>query len=193
MQPIHDPVTGELRYPYTYEGVVVDNADPQNRHRIRARIPGMIDMTAWARPRTIGGGNAQAGFNIVPPKGADVFIDFVGGDVERPIYTGGPWASARKDGVNEMPTSTQGVPDASQIAVLEFANYLITIDGTKGKPTLSILDKVSGDGLILDVNQLQTIVRGSSLLLLHADAQLVIEAAEVVINGRKVLPSAKAI
>lgn len=188
MYPIHCPVTEELKYVGTYAGVVVDNEDPEGRHRIRARLPGYVETTAWAFPRTMGGGSAQQGGHMVPAVGADVVVEFLDGNIDKPMYSGGSWNA------KEMPTTAKDAgTDAHKVAVLELGRFMLTIDTRDASPGFSIVDKVSGDGVILDAKQLALTVRASSLLLLKADAQLVLEAAEIMINGRKVLPTSKGI
>ena len=67
-----------------YAGMVLDNNDPEHLARVRVTIPGVMDDSPWALPR--GAGSAQWGGNDVPPNGADVYVMFVNGNAERPVY-----------------------------------------------------------------------------------------------------------
>lgn len=84
---------GDERDPFTWEGKVVDVKDPQGRHRIRASIEGVTDLTAWAVPRGGGAGGPQRGGNIAPRVGQDVLINYIGGDPERPMWEGADWSA----------------------------------------------------------------------------------------------------
>ena len=45
--------------PFAYDGSVVDNRDPEGRHRVKIRVPGILEPESdWALPwATIGGGS----------------------------------------------------------------------------------------------------------------------------------------
>ena len=68
----------------TYEGTVVERDNPPIPGRIRATIPGEMEITNWAKPD--GGGAANWGSVDVPPLGASVYIVFLNGDPQVPIY-----------------------------------------------------------------------------------------------------------
>ena len=72
-----------------YRGIVLNNVDPLNLGRLQANVPEVLGEmpTGWATPCAPCGGTG-AGFFSVPPIGAGVWIEFEGGDVSRPIWTG---------------------------------------------------------------------------------------------------------
>lgn len=191
MRPIRDPVTDQLLYPFSYPGKVVDNEDPRGLHRIRASIPGLIEKTAWAFPRTMGGGSPQRGGHVVPAVDGDVIIDFLGGDVESPVYTGGWWGEPT-DG-SEMPTlAKDNKANAHKIQVLQIGQYQITVDerGGEGKGKLTIEDTINGDGIHMDGEKGAMEIRASSVLILKADGLVDIVGGQVQLNGRIIRPSA---
>ncbi len=111
--------TGEKLYPYLYEGTVIDVADPLNLHRVRCSIEGVCAQSAWCRPRTGGGGGPQRGGNAVPPVGCTVFVQFVLGEIEQPVYSGGSWGTP--DEGSEVPKDiTAAKSDAPLISAWEF-------------------------------------------------------------------------
>ena len=59
--------------------------------------------SGWALPCAPYAGTAR-GFFAVPPIGAGVWIEFEAGDVSRPIWTGGWWATG------EVPMDETGAP-----------------------------------------------------------------------------------
>jgi hypothetical protein len=72
-----------------YAGLVVDNNDPEHLGRVRVRVPGLIEQaSAWAYPRA--GGSAQRGCDWVPSVDATVYVQFIGGRIEQPIWEPGP-------------------------------------------------------------------------------------------------------
>lgn len=83
----------------TWKGVVVDNSDPYRSGRIRAHVEGIIDggSDVWITPRT-GNNFANSGSFIVPPVGSTIYVDFEGGDINKPLYTTGGIPPRHKDG-----------------------------------------------------------------------------------------------
>lgn len=74
-----------------YRGKVVDNVDPLFLGRLLAEVaavPGVADN--WCMPCVPYAG-PQVGFYNMPPIGANVWIEFEGGDPMRPIWTGCFW------------------------------------------------------------------------------------------------------
>lgn len=96
-----------------YRGAVVDNKDPQNRKRLRLRIPSVLDtaVTDWAWPclpaahhtlavsatavstfgthtHTVTDTEDNLAHKGVPPIGAQVWVMFEGGHSDYPVWVG---------------------------------------------------------------------------------------------------------
>jgi phage baseplate assembly protein gpV len=73
-----------------YRGQVTDNNDPDDLGRVKAKVPRVLgDLeTGWALPAFTYGGASEQGFFAVPDVGAGVWIEFEGGDLSYPIWTG---------------------------------------------------------------------------------------------------------
>ena len=75
-----------------YRGTVVDNADPTKRGRLKVRVQGALsDLQLWAMPCVPYAGN-DVGFYFLPEPGTGVWVEFEGGDISMPIWTGCFWA-----------------------------------------------------------------------------------------------------
>jgi uncharacterized protein involved in type VI secretion and phage assembly len=83
------------RYYGKYRGIVVDKADPQQIGRVQVRVPAVLgeEVALWALPCLPHGGLADQGLFSVPEPGAQVWVEFEGGDLEQPIWTGTFWQS----------------------------------------------------------------------------------------------------
>jgi hypothetical protein len=92
-------------YHGVYRGVVTDNKDPEQRGRIRARVPqvGIREaLETWIKPATQGSG-VNRGMFWPPEVGDTVFVSFAQGNAARPeVYWGG-WFS--------YPSNVTSVPE----------------------------------------------------------------------------------
>ncbi|MBM9613170.1 phage tail protein [Desulfobulbus rhabdoformis] len=76
-----------------YRGFVVDNDDPQRLARVRVQVPSLLGEaeTDWALPCLPCGGLENQGFFTVPDIGTQVWVEFEGGNLDYPIWTGTFW------------------------------------------------------------------------------------------------------
>ena len=72
-----------------YRGKVENNIDPMQQGRVQVSVPAVLGDTtlAWAMPCAPFGGSG-VGFFTVPPVGANVWVEFEGGDTDYPILAG---------------------------------------------------------------------------------------------------------
>src|SRR5260370_1208751 len=83
------------RYYGKYRGFVADNNDPDNRGRLKVRVPGVLGddiVSGWALPCAPYGGAAGQGFFFIPDVEAGVWVEFESGLLEFPIWVGTFWA-----------------------------------------------------------------------------------------------------
>ena len=201
MTAIEDGQDGKPRYYAPEHGKVIDNEDPEGLHRVKVAIPGLIEETDWAFPFGTQGGSAGRGGWRVPDVGADVVVWFIGGDVERPIYTAGWWGKL-EDGTDERPTEVAAVEDpkeAHKVAtVWEGSRLKIWVDEREGKEQLGIQDKndAGDDGTFLQIDMTTgtiTLQAGGAGLILKSIGMVQIQGAQVTINDRLIDASDKPI
>ena len=113
-----------------YRGRVSDNQDPLGRGRITALVPAISDSPlTWAEP-CIPYAGPKVGWYVIPPVGANVWIEFEGGDPDYPIWTGCFWGTS-----SEVPKpASQGNP-ANPSIVLETVqqNMIVISDGSRSR------------------------------------------------------------
>jgi uncharacterized protein involved in type VI secretion and phage assembly len=101
----------EHRYYGKYQAVVVDNADPELRARLRVRVPAVLGpevVTGWALPCVPYGGAPDQGFFFIPEVGAGVWVEFEGGDVSYPIWVGAFWSKPGGEPETPKPNDPEG-------------------------------------------------------------------------------------
>lgn len=115
-----------------YRGKVENNIDPLMLGRIQVSAPAALgDGTlSWAMPCTPYAG-PQVGFFAIPPVGANVWVEFEGGDLDYPIWVGCFW------GVGEVPAT----PALEQIKMFK-TEYI----------TMELSDMPGAGGFKLEVN-----------------------------------------
>ena len=79
-----------------YRGTVVDNIDVTQCGRVRVKVPAVFGdgELNWALPCSPYAGPG-VGFFAVPPVGANVWVEFEGGNPDFPIVSGGFWDVGR--------------------------------------------------------------------------------------------------
>jgi uncharacterized protein involved in type VI secretion and phage assembly len=131
-----------------YRGKVQDNKDPLRLGRIRAFVPAVApDGLNWAMPCVPYAG-PQEGFLMLPPVGANVWVEFEGGDLNYPIWSGGFWG----DTTQQQPPTDATDP---KIKVLQTEKLVLIFDDQAGKLTAKLKpapDQGTGQTMSLEMD-----------------------------------------
>ena len=119
-----------------YRGTVANNFDPTMLGRIQVSVPTVLGegQMSWAMPCTPFAGSS-VGLLVVPPIGANVWVEFENGDPARAIWTGGFWSQGELPGTH---TSAE-----SMKVVLKTTSATITLSELPGSDPLT-LETTSG-------------------------------------------------
>jgi len=111
-----------------YRGTVFDNADLDFKGRIQAMVPDVLGMTpsTWATPCVpiTGLSGVQSGCYVVPPIGANVWIEFEHGNPDYPIWSGCFWGSQM-----DVPLVAQTDPALPSIVLQSVGQNIVWIGG----------------------------------------------------------------
>jgi uncharacterized protein involved in type VI secretion and phage assembly len=132
------------RYYGKYRGVVTDNKDPDRLGRVRAKVPRLLgdEPTGWALPAFPYGGLPEQGFFAVPEVTAGVWIEFEGGDLSYPIWSGTWYATGA------IPESA--TPDKKVLKTRSGHRLVLDDDGK----TLTLAD-ASGNRIAMDASGIE--------------------------------------
>jgi hypothetical protein len=134
-----------------YRGMVANNLDPEQRGRIQAIVPAVSNVvpTSWAMPCVPMAGKQQGAF-MVPQVGAGVWIEFEGGDPDKPIWVGGFWGIAAE--VPPLALLPPPIPPGQNIVLqTTLQNTLLLSDSTPTPVSGGIILK-SPTGAMIVVN-----------------------------------------
>lgn len=127
-----------------YKGEVVSNTDPEQRGRLRVKVPAVYgEEENWALPCVPFAGPG-VGFFALPPTGAKVWVEFEGGDRDYPIWAGCFW------GLGEAPAT----PAIEQMKVLKTDLGSITLNDTPGAGGI-IVETTTGMKITLSATGLE--------------------------------------
>jgi uncharacterized protein involved in type VI secretion and phage assembly len=176
------PTAAPARHYGKYRGLVSDNADPQNRGRIRARVPEILQdvETGWALPALPYSGPNQGAWTI-PPTDAGVWIEFEAGDVSRPIWTGCWW------GDDQRPKTEGGTQATPAIKVVRTEKGLMLSLDDDGQ-TISVSDENGSNILKIEVQAGKILVKGATKAVVEAPhIELVENSSHPVVFGDDLL------
>lgn len=125
----------QLRHFYgKYRGKVADNKDPLGIGRIQAVVPAIApEAINWAMPCAPYAG-PQVGFFMIPPVGANVWIEFEGGNPDYPIWSGGFWGEKQDQ---KPPTDAT----SADMKVLQTETLVLSLDDKNKRLTAKLKDK----------------------------------------------------
>lgn len=106
----------ENRYYGKYRAFVVDNADPEDRGRLRLKVPSVLNeevISGWALPCVPYGGAANQGFFFIPEVDAGVWVEFEAGNLDYPVWVGTYWGKPGGDSEVPKPNDDAGAEEGS--------------------------------------------------------------------------------
>jgi Type VI secretion system/phage-baseplate injector OB domain len=143
-----------------YRGKVEVNFDPLGLGRIQVSVPDVMgDGTmAWAMPCLPGAGPG-VGIFVIPPQGANVWVEFERGDPDYPIYAGGFW------GLGEAP-ATLG-PTQPLTRIWKGDNFTLEVLDAPGlgELTLSVMTATGEAVVKAGAGKMEVSFAGSSISL----------------------------
>jgi len=121
--------TAQDRFYGKYRGTVSGNTDPEGRGRLQVEVPevrgpGVID---WALPSVPYAGDG-IGLFALPPVGTSVWVEYEGGNLQVPIWSGCFWQRGQIDAADAVP----------EVMFLKTSQASIRIDNASGEIKISI-------------------------------------------------------
>lgn len=174
-------VLRERRAVGKFRGIVVDNADPDKRGRVKVRVPALLgeNDTDWALPCFACGGLADQGWYAVPQVDAQVWVEFEGGDLNYPIWTGTFWQQG-----SDVPAEVQDPPTTTLVKTPK--GHKLLLEDQDDNEAIELVH-LGGATITIDKNGSVALTdQGGAKVTLDADAgKILIEDA----NGNSIAMS----
>lgn len=143
-----------------YPATVTNNVDPESTGRLQLTIPDVLGETpsSWAEAcAPLAGAGAALGVYLVPPVGAGVWVQFVQGEPDRPVWVGCRWGSR-----SDLPSDAQSATPALPPIVLQSANGHKLVISDEPGPTGGFTLETAGGSKVVISDQSITLSIGSS-------------------------------
>jgi uncharacterized protein involved in type VI secretion and phage assembly len=147
-----------------YRGTVANNLDPKQIGRVQVSVPAVLGdgQLSWALPCVPYAGDG-VGLFAVPPVGANIWVEFEGGDPAYPILAGCFWGDGEAPG--------DGLPTTK---VLKTDGVTLTLDDLSGaggltidiaSPSVQVAMKIAGtsSGIELSMGSQKILISNSSV------------------------------
>jgi hypothetical protein len=163
-----------------FRGKVVNNLDPLGLGRIIALVPAVSELPlSWALPCVPYAGNG-VGFFAVPPVGANVWIEFEGGDPDYPIWTGCFWGEDQAPAQPALPTT---FVFKTQLATLSIDDLHAELKLQVITPTGLQTVKMDTAGIQLSSNAVTVTIAPQAIVIKNGPASTEIAPQSVTIKN----------
>jgi uncharacterized protein involved in type VI secretion and phage assembly len=168
--------TGEKVYG-KHRGIVVSNVDPQLMGRLLVQVPDISPVPLnWAMPCFPFTGK-QMGFWALPQLGTGVWVEFEGGDLQYPIWTGCWYGSAADVPALALATT----PPMSSVFMQTTGQVTLQLSDLPG-PAGGILMKTATGAMIMVNDVGITISNGKGAMIVMAGPTVTINNGALVIT-----------
>lgn len=134
-----------------YRGTVLINLDPLGIGRIIASVPAVSSLlpTSWCMPCYPLAGKLQ-GISYVPQIGAGVWIEFEGGDPDKPIWTGCFWGLEAEVPTDATKASITNNPLSPSIVLQNTLQNVVIISDLPGPTGGITLRSLTGAKIVVN-------------------------------------------
>ncbi len=127
-----------------YTGVVKDNGDDQNMGQLQVTVPAIFSPDEVVTARAA----LPYGVYFVPEIGTKIWVEFEGGDLGLPIWTGVQFAPG------EWPEEAKGIPPDKRLIKTK-SGHVLLFDDTSGEEGIDIQDGVNAHRVTMNKDGIQ--------------------------------------
>jgi uncharacterized protein involved in type VI secretion and phage assembly len=181
----------ERRFYGKYRAFVVDNKDPKKLGRIQVAVPDALDdqvVIGWAAPCVPFGGADNQGFLFVPEKDSHVWIEFLQGDLEFPVWVGTWWAEPEAGSELPRPVAADGTPQEAvqdpptRKIITTRKGHTIQFEDKDGEELILIREGEKGHLITMDASGITLVDADKNSIVLSPEGITVTDAKKNVIE-----------
>lgn len=152
----------EGKYWGKYRGFVQDNNDPEQLGRLKVTVPSLLAdaVSGWAWPAVPYAG-AGIGFFFMPQVGDLVWVEFIEGELDHPLWTGCSWG--KPGGQSELPEEALQSYPQQQVIKTPSGNVII-INDSSGSESITVRTK-EGTEIVIDRSGQKITVQANSVIV----------------------------
>jgi len=166
------PVAQPGRFYGVVVGIVTNNQDPENMHRVKVRFPWLSNdvESNWARVAAPMSGKDRGAY-FLPEVDDEVLVAFEHGLVDHPFVVGSLWNG--KDGAPESNADGEN----NHRTLRSRSGHVLRFNDKSGSETIEIIDKTGSNKIIIDsANNSITIEAKSDITIKSATGKLTMQA-----------------
>jgi uncharacterized protein involved in type VI secretion and phage assembly len=149
-----------------YRGKVEKNIDPEQRGRLLVSVPAVTGSGTlnWAMPSAPFAGDS-VGLWAIPPAGANIWVQYEGGNPNQPVWTGCFW------GLGQSPAS----PALADLLVAKTKSCTVKLSELPGPLGGVTIETTAGMKIVLS---------STGIEITNGSASIKLQGATVSINGQ---------
>jgi uncharacterized protein involved in type VI secretion and phage assembly len=128
-------------------GVVTNNQDPENMHRVKVRFPWLSqeEESNWARVVAPMAGNGRGAY-FLPEVDDEVLVAFEHGCIDHPYVLGSLW-----NGKDEPPERNEG-GENNHRTLKSRSGHVVRLNDKQGSETIEIIDKSGNNTIVINTS-----------------------------------------
>jgi uncharacterized protein involved in type VI secretion and phage assembly len=145
-------------------GVVTNNQDPENMHRVKVRFPWLSNdvESNWARVAASMAGNGRGAY-FLPEVDDEVLMAFEHGRVDHPYVLGSLWNG------KDTPPESNDNGENNHRAIKSRSGHVVRLNDAAGSETIEIIDKSAKNRIVINTAE--------NSITIEADADITIKSA----------------
>jgi phage baseplate assembly protein V len=164
LRAVLTPLAHTDRFYGVVVGVVTNNQDPENMHRVKVHFPwlGSDVESNWARVAAPMSGNDRGAY-FLPEVGDEVLVAFEHGQVDHPFVLGSLWNG------QDSPPESNADGENNHRTIKSRSGHVLRLNDKSGNETIEIIDKSGKNRIIIDT--------AKNSITIEADADITIKSA----------------
>ena len=166
------PVAQPGRFYGVVVGIVTNNQDPENMHRVKVRFPWLSNdvESNWARVAAPMSGKDRGAY-FLPEVEDEVLVAFEHGQVDHPFVVGCLW-----NGKDDAPESNAD-GENNHRTIKSRSGHILRFNDKSGSETIEIIDKTGSNKIVIDsANNSITIEAKSDITIKSSTGKLTMQA-----------------